>query len=237
MLGPRIIVTPNMSGTQYILVSAPFVSAPGPSTSTPYNDPYIAPYNVVRMGPFNNPFGWNPLYSSNPQVQKLGGNVPNMHIPLRNVIDPLPFIGQQRQSLIDMNPSYEIQGHMTNYMASGMAQKGLTQSIWAPHSQPQMSQGVTPYLGGTYIPQPNNPYEQPQYTTIPQGNYYSMHLVYNIGNNMIGGPQGSSSNLSSPWFDSGALNTLPFLEMLDILDLYKLTDDPIYHNLLWPPIL
>ena len=24
--------------------------------------------------------------------------------------------------------------------------------------------------------------------------------------------------------------------MLDILDLYKLTNDPIYHNLLWPPI-
>jgi len=52
----------------------------------------------------------------------------------------------------------------------------------------------------------------------------------------MGGPQGSSSHMSSPWSDSGASNTFPFLATLDIPDLYKLTNDPIYHNLLWPPI-
>ena len=61
--------------------------------------------------------------------------------------------------------------------------------------------------------------------------------MYNIGNNTMGGPQGSSSHMSSPWFDLGTSNTFPFLAMIDIPDLYKLTNDPIYHNLLWPPIL
>jgi len=43
--------------------------------------------------------------------------------------------------------------------------------------------------------------------------------------------------MSSPWSDSGASNTLPFLATLDISYLYKLTNDLIYHNLLWLPIL
>ena len=64
-----------------------------------------------------------------------------------------------------------------------------------------------------------------------------MHPVYNIGNNTMGGLQGSASPMSLPWFDSGELNTIPFLATLDISNLYKLTNDPIYHNLLWPPIL
>ena len=59
-----------------------------------------------------------------------------------------------------------------------------------------------------------------------------MHPIYNIVNNTMGVMQGSSSHLSSPWSKSGAPNTLPFMAMLDILDFYKLTNDPIYHKLL-----
>ena len=89
-------------------------------------------------------------------------------------------------------------------MASENPQQGPNQSIWAPYSQSQMSQGVTPYPGGISNPQPNNPYGNPQYNTIPQGTYYTMHPVYNIGNNMMGGPQGSSSHMSLLWSHSGA---------------------------------
>lgn len=53
---------------------------------------------------------------------------------------------------------------------------------------------------------------------------------------MMGGPHGPSSHSSSPWSNLGAPNTLPFLATLDIPDLYKLTNDPIYHNLRWGPI-
>lgn len=81
------IVTPNMIGTQYIPVSTAFVSSPGPSTSIPYS----APYRKVSTGPFNNPFGWNPFFSSNPQVQIPRGTVPNMHILTRNITVPPPF--------------------------------------------------------------------------------------------------------------------------------------------------
>lgn len=52
----------------------------------------------------------------------------------------------------------------------------------------------------------------------------------------MGGAQGSSSHMSSPWSESGTPNSLPFLETLDIHNLYKLTKDPIYRNLQWPPI-
>ena len=53
---------------------------------------------------------------------------------------------------------------------------------------------------------------------------------------MMRGLQGPSSHFSSPWPKSGASNTFPLLETLDIPYLYKLTNDTIYHNLLWPPI-
>lgn len=45
-------------------------------------------------------------------------------------------------------------------MADRIPQPNLAQSIWAPHSQPQLSQGGNYYPGGNqaYIPQPNNPY-------------------------------------------------------------------------------
>jgi len=60
--------------------------------------------------------------------------------------------------------------------------------------------------------------------------------MYNIGTQTMGRPQGSSSHMSLPWSELGASHTLPFLAMLDIHDLYKLTNDPIYHNLLCLPI-
>lgn len=52
----------------------------------------------------------------------------------------------------------------------------------------------------------------------------------------MGGPQGPSSHFSFPWSELGASNSFHFLAMLDIPDLNKLTNDPIFHNLLWPPI-
>jgi len=63
-----------------------------------------------------------------------------------------------------------------------------------------------------------------------------MNPMYPIGNNMIGGPQDHSSHSSSPWLNFESPNTLNFLATLDILDLYKLTNDPIYHNFQWFPI-
>jgi len=60
--------------------------------------------------------------------------------------------------------------------------------------------------------------------------------MYNIGNQIMGGAQSSTSHPSSPWSESGAPNSLPFLATLDIPELYKLTNDPIYHNLQWLPI-
>lgn len=106
----------------------------------------------------------------------------------------------------------------------------------SPYSQFQMSQGGTAYPRGNSIPQYQNPHGNPHYNAIPQGNYYTMQLMYNIGTQMMGGAQGSSSQMSSPWSESGAPHSLPFLVMLDIFNLYKLTNDPIYHNLVWSPI-
>lgn len=116
------IVTPITSGTQYILVSSLFVSALGPSESTPYSARYRARYSTVSMSPFSNPFGWNPLFSSKLKVQMNGGIIPNMHIPSGNIIVPPPFTRQQGQSLIDMNPPYVSQGPMGNYVASEIPQ-------------------------------------------------------------------------------------------------------------------
>jgi len=74
-------------------------------------------------------------------------------------------------------------------MVGGIPQPDLAQSIWAPHSPPQLSQGGNYYPEGNqdYIPQPNNPYGQPQYMIVPQGNYYSTNPMYNVGNNMMDG--------------------------------------------------
>lgn len=54
-----------------------------------------------------------------------------------------------------------------------------------------------------------------------------------MGNQTMGGAQSSSGHLSSPWSKSGAPNNLPFLATLDIPNLYKLTNNPIYHDLQW----
>ena len=54
---------------------------------------------------------------------------------------------------------------------------------------------------------------------VPQGNYYSTNPMYNVGNNMVGELQGSSSHSSSPWSKLGAPNTLPFFSKLDIPNL------------------
>ena len=140
------------------------------------------------------------------------------------------------QSVIYINTPYASQGLMVSFAARGNPQGGTNKSMGAPYSQLQMSQGGTTYLRGTSIPQPNNPYGNPHYTTIPQGTYYTMQPVYNIGNNAMGRLQGSSSHMSSPWSNSAASHTIPFLAMLDIPGLYKLTNDPMYHNLLWPQI-
>ena len=53
----------------------------------------------------------------------------------------------------------------------------------------------------------------------------------------MGGAQSSSGHPSSPWSELGAPKNFPFLATLDIPDLYKLTNDPIYHNLQWLLIL
>jgi len=99
-----------------------------------------------------------------------------------------------------------------------------------------MSQGGTACTGGNFIPQYQNPHGNPLYNTILQSNYYTTQPMYTMGNQMMGGAQNSSGHSSSPWSELGAPNSLPFLATLDIPDLYKLTNDPIYHNLQWPTI-
>ena len=96
-----------------------------------------------------------------------------------------------------------------------------------------MSLGGTAYPRSNSIPQYQNPHGNPLYNTIPQSKYYTMQPMYTMGNQMMGGAQSSLGHPSSPWSESGAPNNLPFLETLDIPDLYKLTNDPIYHNLPW----
>lgn len=53
---------------------------------------------------------------------------------------------------------------------------------------------------------------------------------------MMGGLQGPSSHSSSPLSKSGVPKNFPFLATFDIPDRYKLTNDPIYHNIHWPRI-
>jgi len=122
-----------MSGTQCIPIFAPFVFAPRPAT--------ITLSSMVSMTTFSHPFGWNPFLSSSPQAHMFGGNVPNMHIPVRGITVPPSPIGQSRPSLIDLCPpngQYSSVSHvlMTNYMASGIPQPSLAPSIWAPPRKP-----------------------------------------------------------------------------------------------------
>ena len=163
--------------------------------------------------------------------------VPNMHMPVGNVTIPPPFSGIHGQSLIDMSIPSINQGQMVSSVSSKNPQGVPNQSMGAPYSHIQMSQGGTAYLGGNSIPQHHNPHGNPHYNAIPQGNYYTTQPMYNIGTQTMGGPQGSSSHMSSPWSESGVPHNLPFLATLDIPDLYKLTNDLIYHKLLWSTIL
>lgn len=63
-----------------------------------------------------------------------------------------------------------------------------------------------------------------------------MNSMYPIGNNLKGGPLGPLSYPTSPWSDSRETTPFPFLETLDITNPYNLKNDPINHNLHWPPI-
>ena len=185
VLGSTPIMTPSTSGTHSISGSTLLVSNPVPSTSSTYNVSYNVQYSIVSVGPFNQQYGWHPLYSSNPQIQVSRGT-PNMHIPARSIIVPPPFSGMHGQSLIDMNTPYASQGLMVSSVAGRNPQGVPNQSMGEPYSQLQISQGGTTYPGGTYIPQPKNPYGNPHYNTIPQGTYYTTQPMYNIGNNMMG---------------------------------------------------
>lgn len=53
----------------------------------------------------------------------------------------------------------------------------------------------------------------------------------------MGGPYGPNGQPTPPWLDSGETMQFSFLEALDIPNLYKLTNDPINHNPLWPLVL
>ena len=178
--------------------STPLVSNYIPSTSATYSAPYNAQYSTVSTGPFNQLYGWHPLYSYNPQIQIFGGKVPNMHIPAGSVTVPPPFSSMHGQSLIDMNTPYASQGLMVSSAMSWNPQGGPNQSMGAPYSQIQMSQGGTTYPVGNYIPQYQNSHGNPHYNAIPQGNYYTTQPMYNIGTQTMGGAQASSSQLSSP---------------------------------------
>lgn len=81
-----------MSGIQPMPGSTPLVSNSIPSRSATYSTPYNAQYSTVSVGPFNQQYGWHPLYSSNPQMQVYRGT-PNMNILVENVIVPPPFLG------------------------------------------------------------------------------------------------------------------------------------------------
>lgn len=140
--------------------STPIVSNSIPSTSTTYNAPYNTQYSIVSGVPFNQQYGWHPLYSSNPHIQ-ISGGTSNIHILAGNVIVTPLFSGMHVQTLIDMNTPYSSQGHMVSSVADGNPQGGPNQSMGAPYSQPQMIQGGTTYPGGISIPQHHNPNRNP----------------------------------------------------------------------------
>ncbi len=226
VLGKTTHMTPSTSGTQLMPGSTPVVSNYIPSTSATYNTPYNAQYSNMGTIPIHQQYGQPPLYSSNPQIQVSRG-IPNMHMSVGNITVPPLFSGMHGQSPIDMSIPYVNQGQMVSSMTGRNPQGGPNQSMGAPYSQIQMSQGGTAYPRGNSIPQNQNPHGNPHYNAIPQGNYYTTQPMYNIGNQTMGGAQGSSSQMSSPWSESGAPHSLSFLAKLDILDLYKLTNDPI----------
>ena len=88
-----------------------------------------------------------------------------------------------------------------------------------------------------FAPQYNMPYGQQLYIPPPPpiGSFYQSP-IYPPGNTLTGGPYGLNSQPILPWLDSGENPQLPFLAALDIPDIHKLTNDPINHNSLWPPV-
>jgi len=62
---------------------------------------------------------------------------------------------------------------MVSFVVGRNPEGDPNQSMGAPYSQPQMSQGGTSYPRGNAIPQHHNPHGNPHYNAIPQGNYYT----------------------------------------------------------------
>jgi len=177
--------------------------------------------------------------AANVQFQPPDSNiygVPNMHLPVGDVTVPPPFSGMYGQLLIDMSVPSVNRSHMVSSVLVGNRQGIPNQSMGAPYSQTQMSQGGTAYTWGNSITQYQNPHGNPLYNTVPQRNCYTSQPMYTMWNQTMGGAQSSSGHPSSPWSKSGAPNNLPFLATLDIPDLYKLTNNPIFHSLQWPLI-
>lgn len=229
------LVTPTMIGTQYMPISTPFVSSPRPLT--------IAPNSIISMGPFSNPFGWNPLLSSNPQAQIPGGNFPNMHIMVGGItIPPLP-IRQVGLSLIDSNPPHG------NYPVLVMC---LWPTTWLARSLNSVPLFGCPLLNlnwvkGAIFISGEIKLISPSLTSHMDN--HSICLLHHHKETVIqqtlcifleqydGQTPGSFKSFVITLVKLGAPNTFPFLETLDIPYLYKLTNGPIYHNLHWPPIL
>jgi hypothetical protein len=104
------------------------------------------------------------------------------------------------------------------------------------------------FLGGyTYIPG-GNPFEgmsiigsihAPESATVLGGNHYLVTPQQPSSSMNVEGPQGSSetTKTSYPSQYSFAHTLFPFLEMVDLPDQSRLTNDPISHNPLWPTIL
>ena len=90
-----------------------------------------------------------------------------MHMLVGNVTVPPPFSSMHGQSLIDMSVPYVNQGQMVSFMSDGNPRGGPNQSMGAPYSQTQMSQGGTAYTGGNFITQYQNAHGNPLYNTIP----------------------------------------------------------------------
>jgi len=58
--------------------------------------------------------------------------------------------------------------------------------------------------------------------------------MYPVGNPLMGGPLGTSGHSTLPWSNSVAPTPLTFLENIDVMDLYKFTNDTINHYLISP---
>jgi len=69
----------------------------------------------------------------------------------------------------------------------------------------------------------------------PHENYYPSQSMSPTKNLLMEGHPSPFSHLAHHWSDLDAPTPFHLLVTLDIPDLYKLTNDPINHKLLWPP--